>query len=233
MRPKAGYPMIGRRSASTSRAAPTGPSAHPAQQRGASSEPEPERTTRGRTSTPGSQAIARSPIRRACNGKPRHPPYRSPHGPTPRGRPRGEANTELHAEWSFDTGLCQSGSVRKAGRIATKPLSTKAEQDQRPVMPSIRGLGRIEGARELLLLTGRDHRSGSLRTPIYVWGDPGKARSRGLSAQLAAVAALGLHGMPYRLGAISASPHGSGTSGLGTLPARELRKNAHLSAEIG
>ena len=29
---------------------------------------------------------------------------------------------------SFDTGLCQSGSVRKAGRIATKPLSIKAKQ---------------------------------------------------------------------------------------------------------
>ena len=32
---------------------------------------------------------------------------------------------------SFDTGLCQSGSVRKAGRIATKPLSTKPKQIQR------------------------------------------------------------------------------------------------------
>ena len=31
---------------------------------------------------------------------------------------------------SFDTGLCQSGSVRKAGRIATKPLSTKPKQIQ-------------------------------------------------------------------------------------------------------
>jgi hypothetical protein len=29
---------------------------------------------------------------------------------------------------SFDTGLCQSGSVQKAGRIATKPLSTKPKQ---------------------------------------------------------------------------------------------------------
>ena len=31
---------------------------------------------------------------------------------------------------SFDTGLCQSGSVRKAGRIVTKPLFTKPKQIQ-------------------------------------------------------------------------------------------------------
>ena len=100
MRPKAGYSMIGRRSPSIDREAPTGPSAHSDRQRGSSLVSDTERTTRGRTSTPGSQAIARSPIRQVCTGKPRHPPCRSPHGRTPRGRSRGEANTELHAEWS-------------------------------------------------------------------------------------------------------------------------------------
>jgi hypothetical protein len=114
----------------------------------------------------------------------------------------------------------RGGQVKSYKRTFTGP-SCRAVRD-----PELSFLGQVSGhdllcqafgplgasmeQGELLLLTERDHCSGSLHTPGYVWGDPGKVKSRGLSAQLAAVAALGLHGC---------------------LTDRELSQPAHMEAE--